>query len=79
MFSAKKTCPPGHVKNKTRFVSEFVAWDLLPMSIVVDRIGFVKLMNFLNPGYTVPSRTRYSNHATTTTGNTKNIIGRLGT
>ena len=36
-------------------IAEFVAQDLHPIS-VVDGQGFTRLLNYLEPGYKVPSR-----------------------
>ena len=39
----------------TKRIAEFVTRDLRPIS-VVDGQGFTRLLNFLEPGYKVPSR-----------------------
>ena len=50
-----RMCPPERATAITKCIAEFVAWDLRPIS-VVDGQGFTRLMNYLEPGYKVPSR-----------------------
>ena len=48
-------CPPERATAITKHIAEFVARDLRPIS-VVDGQGFTRLLNYLEPGYKVPSR-----------------------
>ena len=53
-FQAKK-CSPDHANMITKMIAEFV-------KRLVDGKGFQQLLNYLEPGYKVPSRP----HVTTT-------------
>ena len=56
-----KLCLPDRANGITNRIAEFVARDLRPFA-TVDGVDFKQLMNFVEPGYKVPSRT----HITTT-------------
>ena len=51
---------PQHTAAITNRIAEFMARDLRPLS-VVDGDGFKQLVNYLEPGYKVPSRTHVTN------------------
>ena len=51
-----KTCSPSRAKEIDKLVADFVAEDLRPIA-TVDGSGFKRLLNFLEPSYSVPSRT----------------------
>ena len=50
-----KRFPPDHANKITTLTAEFVLRDLRLISII-DGEGFQQLMNFVEPGYKVPSR-----------------------
>ncbi len=50
-----KRCPPDRADKISSLIAEFVSRDLRPIA-VVDGRGFQQLMNFVEPGYKVPSR-----------------------
>ena len=49
-------CSDKQASEITKHICEFVARDLRPLR-VVEGTGFKKLINFLKPRYTIPSRT----------------------
>ena len=49
-----RVCPPERAITITKRIAEFVKRDLHPI-IVVDGQGFTRLLNYLEPGYKVPS------------------------
>ena len=53
--SFQKRCSASRSAEITRHIAEFVAHDLRPVA-VVDGVGFIKLLNVLEPGYVVPSQ-----------------------
>ena len=55
-FVIQKKCPAERSKEITKRIAEMVARDLRPLSIVEGE-GFKRLMNYVEPGYTVPSHT----------------------
>ena len=55
LHSLTRVCPPKHAAAITQRIAEFVTWDFCPIS-VVDGRGFRRLLNYLEPGYKVPSR-----------------------
>uniref|UniRef100_A0A1X7SFL6 BED-type domain-containing protein n=1 Tax=Amphimedon queenslandica TaxID=400682 RepID=A0A1X7SFL6_AMPQE len=59
-FTVQKKCPAERSKEITKRIAEMVARDLRPLSLVEGE-GFKRLMNYVEPGYTVPSHT----HVTT--------------
>ena len=56
LASIFRKCSPQRAAAITDRIVEFVARDLRPLS-VVDGDGFKQLVNYLEPGYKVPSRT----------------------
>ena len=55
LHSFSHVCPPERATAITKCIAEFVAWDLRPISFV-DGQGFTGLLDYLEPGYKVPSR-----------------------
>ena len=51
-----KTCTAQHAASISDRIADFVAMDLRPLSVVEGQ-GFKRLLNFVEPNYTVPSRT----------------------
>ena len=56
LTSVLRACSPQRAAAITDRIAEFVARDLRPLSIV-DGAGFRQLVNYLEPGYKIPSRT----------------------
>ena len=54
LASVLQTCSPQRTAAITDRIAEFVARDLCPLG-VVDGAGFKQLMNYLEPGYKIPS------------------------
>ena len=54
LTTAFRKCSPQRAADITDRIAEFVASDLRPLSIV-DGAGFKQLVNYLEPGYKVPS------------------------
>lgn len=50
-----KKCPPKRAKNITVRVAEYIARNLRPIS-TVDGRGYQQLLQYIEPGYKVPSR-----------------------
>lgn len=53
--SSSRRCGPGRSETLTNIITEMTARDMLPFSFVKG-VGFNKLMNFVEPEYTVPGR-----------------------
>ena len=54
--TAVKKCPPAKSSLITELVADWVSENMRPLSIICDS-GFRRLMDFVEPEYTVPSRT----------------------
>ena len=50
----QRNCAPGWAETITSLITKMVAVDMMP-AYTVDGKGFRKLMDFLEPGYKVPS------------------------
>ena len=55
-FVQQRSCPPDRAELISNLVCEMIAKDLLPASFVDGINGFQKLMAFIEPQYSVPSR-----------------------
>ena len=55
-----RTCSPQCASTITNLIVNFVSRDLRPLN-TVEGDGFKQLMNFIEPGYKVPSRTHITN------------------
>ncbi len=54
-FTIRQKCDKGRAEKMTQLIAEMTAEDLLPISFVEGE-GFKRLMNYVEPHYTVPSR-----------------------
>ncbi len=54
-FTIRQKCDKGRAEKMTQLIAEMTAEDLLPISFVEGE-GFKRLMNYVKPHYTVPSR-----------------------
>ena len=54
-FFGKRECNPMKSEKISSLLAEMVAIDCLPISVVEGK-GLRKLLNFIEPGYTIPSR-----------------------
>ncbi len=54
-FTIRQKCDTGRAEKMTQLIAEMTAEDLLPISFVEGE-GFKRLMNYVEPHYTVPSR-----------------------
>ena len=54
-FVSKRLCPASRVKQITDKIATMIALDIRPVNIV-EGPGFTSLIQFLEPGYQIPSR-----------------------
>ncbi|XP_056132772.1 E3 SUMO-protein ligase ZBED1-like [Lampris incognitus] len=55
MLAFARCCDKAWGEKITNFIVEMVALDMQPLSIVED-VGFKRLVEYLEPGYSIPSR-----------------------
>ncbi|XP_019851990.1 PREDICTED: zinc finger BED domain-containing protein 1-like [Amphimedon queenslandica] len=55
-FLSKSKCPPSRSRHITELITDMVARDLRPAAIVKGE-GFCALLNYIEPGYKIPSDT----------------------
>lgn len=58
--TTEKKCSPLRSKQITELAADWVSENMRPLSIICDS-GFCQLMEFVEPGYAVPSRTLMTN------------------
>ena len=55
-YLSKAKCPEGHAKRITDHITDMVVRDLRP-AVMIEEIVFQALINYVEPGYRVPSAT----------------------
>ena len=70
LFIQPTWCNEAKAEGISERVSEMIAMDMRPIQMVEGK-GFWRLMSYLEPGYTVPSRKSFTTHI-----NNKHTIGK---
>ena len=60
-FITKTICSEGHAKKITNLIVEMIVLDLRPAAMV-EGAGFIRLINYIEPGYRVPSAMHVTGH-----------------